>query len=296
MKKILSFVAAFGVVAAMAVSAHAANNPQIILDVESDGLTAGSIVTLTGKYAGYNDITPYDDEETGNGSKLTGCQIKINVPGGIGKPSEGEQFTRAGIVYTNLLASGTMVTDGVLDVDNNKIVGMIMNSADPMNPSGDLFTIKLKLNKDVTEDLVFTVDTTYSNLICYNTYEEWEWDGVYGGADPATDSITNTVSATLAGPVVEKDPYELSAAAAGNDVDGQATFYTTVTVNEAKADARFQIVKDSATTKSWALPAICGSGSFVAIVGTNNETGSFACSIVDSAAAALSDVVTYAAN
>lgn len=108
----------------------------------------------------------------------------------------------------------------------------------------------------------------------------------YDGVDFGTATLTLTVKS--AAPAFA---YTLSDAAAGADVDGQATYYTTVKVNTPTAGARFQVA-NGGETKSWALPSICGSGSFVAIVGTNGATGTFANSIVVDGVA-VSNVVNY---
>lgn len=279
MKKFISCLAVFGMMAAMAVSAHAANNPKLTLDVSSTGLSAGDTVTITAKFSGYNDVSPYDDVNTGNGSKLTGAQVRFNVPGGIGKAAAGKQFKSLGIKYNNLVGSGS-ITDNGLNTDADTIAAVIYGASAYMNPTGDLFSVEIKLNKDVTEDLTFTVDTTYQNLVIYDTYEEEEYVGTYG-QDPATDCITNTASCTLKAPTPTSTT-SIGAATKGGDLDRQKTFYAPITIDtSAQTGARFW-VSNGTKTKSWEIPSgIVGVANFYAVVKTA-ETGTYTYNVVES--------------
>ena len=206
-----------------------------------------------------------------------------------------------GLTYVGSLST---TSDAKISIDNNANEKLIkVNNANTASYDQAISTYNnpiATLYYRITGD----VDATYNLTIADAGASIFKWDGS-ANATPKETSYKMAdfnLSGCTVKPEVEEpeepvvtDPYTLSAAAAGNEVDGQKTYYTTVTVNTAKEGARFQVVKDSATTKSWALPAICGSGSFIAIVGTNNETGTFANSIIDGTGV-VSNVVEYAAN
>ncbi len=195
MKKLISLISAFAMMATMAVSVNAATEPTLSLEVSSTGLKAGDVVTVVCKYDGY-DVTPYDDNE-GAGQKATGAQIRINIPGGIGSATQGEQFLRPGV--TNAAGFSTGAPQWNWDITNNQLTLASSGIDDSMSSNGTAFTITMKLNKDVTEDLVFNFASDYDQKIVYDTYVDWAI------SETVNKKVTNLVSATLKAPVVEDE-------------------------------------------------------------------------------------------
>lgn len=171
MKKIISIFSTIAILLSMAVcvSATEYTSPTIYLEV-SGGTKAGEVVTVVGKYAGF-DVTPYDDINTGSGQKATGVQVRIDIPGGIGAATAGEQFLRPGVTNTSGFATGAPQWNW--DIANNQFTCGISGIEDPMQASGTLFTISMKLNKDVTEDLEFAFNSSYEQTIVYDNYADW---------------------------------------------------------------------------------------------------------------------------
>lgn len=196
MKKIFSLISAIALMATMAVSVNAAaSEPTLSLEVSSTGLKAGDVVTVVCKYDGY-DVTPYSDDE-GAGHKATGAQIRIDIPGGIGSATQGEQFLRPGV--TNVAGFSTGAPQWNWDIVNNQFTFASSGIDDPMAQNGVAFTITMKLNKDVTEDLVFNFNASYDQKIVYDTYADW---GITGTVN---QKVTNLASATLKAPATEPE-------------------------------------------------------------------------------------------
>ena len=194
MKKIISLLSALAMIATMAVSVSAATEPTLSLEVSSTGLKAGDVVTVVCKYDGYN-VTPYNDDE-GAGQIVTGAQVRIDIPGGIGTAAEGEQFLRPGV--TNISGFSTGSPQWNWDKTNNQFSAVIASIDDAMSSNGTVFTMTMKLNKDVTEDLVFNFNANFDQKIVYDNYVDWDI------SDTVNNKVTNLVPATLAAPEPEK--------------------------------------------------------------------------------------------
>lgn len=200
MKKIISIFSTIAILLSMAVSVSAAEytTPTIYLEV-SGGTKAGDVVTVVAKYAGF-DVTPYDDADTGAGYKLTGAQARVLIPGGIGTAADGEQFLRPGVTQVNELGSGS--AEMVWEKNENYFTFVLGGASNLMEPSGTLFTISMKLNKDVTSDLEFAIATNFENGIYYDYYEDWEY------VNTIQEKSATLVGDTLEAPAAPEPPVQ----------------------------------------------------------------------------------------
>lgn len=258
MKKIISLLSACAIISSFAVSVSAADpvGPTMSLTASTTGYSAGDVVTVVCNYSGF-DITPYNDDE-GAGQKVTGFQARIDIPGGIGAPSAGKQFTRAGVTNVSGFATGAPTYNW--DVTNNQFSAVIANIDDPMQNSGTAFTISMKLNKDITEDLVFAINADYLNKIVYDNYTDW----TMGDTVHNTISGENLVSYTLEAPVsdIPVESVTLDNETLALDVYNNATAKLTATV--APADATDPTVTWTSDNDSVATVAADGTVTAVA--------------------------------
>ena len=194
MKKIISLLSTFAIMSSLAVSVSAASPtvPTLSLEVSTTGYKAGDVVTVVCNYSGF-DVTPYDDNE-GAGQKVTGVQARFDIPGGLGTATQGEMFLRPGVTNVSGFSTGAPVWNW--DINNNQFTSVISNIEDPMQSSGTAFTVSMKLNKDITEDLVFAFTTAYEQNVVYDNYTDWTL------GDTVQNKITgaNLVSYTLKAP------------------------------------------------------------------------------------------------
>jgi len=239
MKKIISVLSALAMIATMAVSVNAAaTEPTLSLEVSSTGKKAGDVVTVVCKYDGY-DVTPYDDNE-GCGAKVTGAQIRIDIPGGIGTAANNEQFLRPGV--TNVSGFSTGAPQFNWDMNNNQFTFASSGIDDPFNASGTAFTISMKLNKDVTEDLEFKFNASYDQLLVYDTYEWWEGTGTV--QNPVKSFVTATLEADkVAEPV-------LTGITLATDAE---TVAANTAVTFPAVTANYDIKDPEAVTAAWTL-------------------------------------------
>ena len=179
MKKIISLLSAFAIMSTLAVSVSAAG-PTLTLSASATGYEKDDIVTVTCTYSGF-EATPYDSS-TGTGAKLNSYQTFVNIPGGIGTSSAGEQFVKVGSSITGSLNTGTLTPNFITADDQFSAV--YYGGEDPLNGSGVLFTAQIKLLKPITADLAFTFDTVEESNIGYDLYEEDEY----------VDTILNPIS------------------------------------------------------------------------------------------------------
>ena len=194
MKKIISLLSACAIISSFAFSVSAADpvGPTVSLNASTTGYSAGDVVTVVCNYSGF-DVTPYDENE-GSGQKVTGVQLKIDIPGGIGTAAAGKQFLRPGV--TNVSGFSTGAPQYNWDMTNNTFAIGISGIDEPIQTEGIAFTISMKLNKAITEDLVFAFNTAYEQNIVYDNYTEWTM------GDTVQNKMTgdNLVSYTLKAP------------------------------------------------------------------------------------------------
>lgn len=225
MKKIISLLSACAIFSSFAFSVSAEPvGPTVSLSVDATGYKAGDTVTVVCNYSGF-DVTPYSDD-TGYGQKVTGVQLRVNIPGGIGSAAQGELFLRPGV--TNVYGFATGAPQHNWDIANNTYTLAASGIDDPMQNSGTAFTISMKLNKDITEDLVFNFVADYEQNIVYDNYEDWTM------GTTVQNKITgeNLVSYTLKAPVsdIPVESVTLDKSSVELDLNGTTTATLTATV------------------------------------------------------------------
>lgn len=195
-KKIVSIFTVLTILLQLCLNVHAIKDePKLSLSVTTTGYNKGDIVTVTCYYSGLN-VTPYSDDN-GIGDKITGVQVSINIPGGIGTETTTKQFLRSGVTNTTGFSSGSPLY--YWDIPNGTFTAAISDIDDPSTPNGKVFEISMKLNRDITEDLSFSFVDTYDQVIVYDNYTDW------AAGDTVQNKFTgdNLVSCTICKPSIK---------------------------------------------------------------------------------------------
>lgn len=223
LKKILSIFCAVSVavqtfVAFSSIASASTETPTIkveILDSTGNKITDASTLkvddTITVKYSyeGFNRLNYNDDE--GNGGTMTVLQFEGVIPG-LTSSNDTGYFKKAGGV-TSLLPSSISVTgtpNYLVSADGDALFTTSVVYAgeglgNPSTPSGELYSVKIKVKKEITEDLTFGF-TDYDAY--YYVTQTVDWAG-----DPSTAVKYNDItfeSATLKAPVVEPEEPQIT--------------------------------------------------------------------------------------
>ena len=226
MKKIISLFSVCAVLASFCFNVSAATEePKLTLSATTTGYSKGDVVTVTCNYSGLN-VTPYDDNE-GAGQKTTGVQVSINIPGGIGTAATTKQFLRPGVTNTTGFSTGAPQYNW--SIPNGTFTAAISGIDDPTTPEGKVFEISMKLNQDITSDLVFSFVDTYEQNLVYDNYADW----TMGDTIQNKFKGDNLVSYTLKAPVSKVDVTGVSIKDKADftlDLNGETTRTLTATV------------------------------------------------------------------
>ena len=144
-------------------------------DANANGkIDIDDVITVKYSYEDFNDITYNDDE--GAGKKMTNIAFHGKIPGLTSDNATG-YFKKAG-AYTKLVPhnpTGSPNYSVTASGDADFIVNIIFaDETDcPMTTSGDLYSVKIKVKKEIDQDLVFGFDETYNYM--YQTYDYADW-------------------------------------------------------------------------------------------------------------------------
>ena len=217
MKKIISLFSVCAILSSFCFSVSAASEPTISLSATTTGYLKGDTVTVTCNYSGF-DVTPYDDN-VGEGQKITGAQVKINIPGGLGTAKNDKLFLRPGLTNTSAFSSGAPTWNP--DMKTDTFSAVIINIEDSMQTEGKIFELSMKLNKDITEDLAFTFVDSFEQALFYDNYSEWTM------GDPVQVKNAKLVPFTLKAPSTKAD-------VTGVTIDNKADFTLDLNGNTTK--------------------------------------------------------------